>query len=161
MNNKLISAAEAAKKIKSSDTITIAGFVGTGVPDELLNALKDRFLNEQTPTKLTLLFSAGPGDGDVRGINLLAFPKLLKRVVGGHFGLIPKISELALNDEIEAYNIPQGIISHLYRDIASGKPGVFTKVGLGTFADPRIEGGKVNKSSKENLIELVNIKEEE
>ena len=75
--------------------------------------------------------------------------------------MIPKISELALNDEIEAYNIPQGIISHLYRDIASGKPGVFTKVGLGTFADPRVEGGKVNKSSKENLIELVNIKEEE
>ena len=161
MNNKLISAAEAVKKIKSSDTITIAGFVGTGVPDELLNALKDRFLKENTPNNLTLLFSAGPGDGDVRGINLLAFPKLLKRVVGGHFGLIPRISELALNDEIEAYNIPQGIISHLYRDIASGKPGVFTKVGLGTFADPRIEGGKVNKSSKENLIELINIKEEE
>ena len=114
----MISAAEAVKKIKSSDTITIAGFVGTGVPDELLNALKDRFLKENTPNNLTLLFSAGPGDGDVRGINLLAFPKLLKRVVGGHFGLIPRISELALNDEIEAYNIPQGIISHLYRDIA-------------------------------------------
>ena len=157
----MISAAEAVKKIKSSDTITIAVFVGTGVPDELLNALKDRFLKENTPNNLTLLFSAGPGDGDVRGINLLAFPKLLKRVVGGHFGLIPRISELALNDEIAAYNIPQGIISHLYRDIASGKPGVFTKVGLGTFADPRIEGGKVNKSSKENLIELINIKEEE
>ena len=157
----MISAAEAVKKIKSSDTITIAGFVGSGVPVELLYALRDRFLKENTPNNLTLLFSAGPGDGDVRGINLLAFPKLLKRVVGGHFGLIPRISELALNDEIEAYNIPQGIISHLYRDIASGKPGVFTKVGLGTFADPRIEGGKVNKSSKENLIELINIKEEE
>ena len=161
MHDKLITAAEAVGKIKNQDTITIAGFVGTGVPDELLHALRERFIKEQNPNNLTLLFSAGPGDGKEKGINLLAFPKLLKRVVGGHFGLIPKISELALKDEIEAYNIPQGIISHLYRDIASGKPGVLTKVGLGTFADPRIEGGKVNKSSTDDLIELITIKEEE
>ena len=63
MRDKLITAAEAVGKIKNQDTITIAGFVGTGVPDELLNALRERFIKEQTPNNLTLLFSAGPGDG--------------------------------------------------------------------------------------------------
>ena len=161
MLHKVKKANEAVQFIKNRDTVTISGFVGTGVPDEILEALKNRFLEENSPNDLTLLFSAGPGDGKMKGLNQIAYPKLLKRVIGGHFGLIPEIAKLALKNEIEAYNIPQGIISHLYRDIASGKPGVLTKVGLGTFADPRVEGSKINRLAKENLIDLIEIKGDE
>ena len=161
MTSKLISTEKAAALVKNGDTITIAGFVGTGVPDELLIALEKRFFSEGNPRELTLLFSAGPGDGKFRGLNRLAHIPLVKRIIGGHFGLIPKLGKLALNGEIEAYNIPQGLITHLYRDIASGKPGVFTKIGIGTFADPRIEGGKVNKNTHEDLIKIIDVEGEE
>ena len=161
MNNKILTALEAVDLIQSGDTVTVAGFVGTGVPDELLDALQKKFSKTQTPQNLCLLFTAGPGDGHEKGLNRIADKKLVKRTIGGHYGLIPRISQLALDNEIEAYNIPQGIISHLYRDIAAGKPGVITKTGLGTFADPRIEGGKVNKKSLEDLIKLIDIQDQE
>ncbi len=160
MNNKIMTALEAVDLIQSGDTVTVAGFVGTGVPDELLDALQKKFSKTQTPQNLCLLFTAGPGDGHKKGLNRIADKKLMKRAIGGHFGLIPRISQLALDNQIEAYNIPQGIISHLYRDIAAGKPGVITKTGLGTFADPRIEGGKVNEKSREDLIKLLDIEEQ-
>ena len=114
MNNKILTALEAVDLIQSGDTVTVAGFVGTGVPDELLDALQKKFSKTQTPQNLCLLFTAGPGDGHEKGLNRIADKKLVKRTIGGHYGLIPRISQLALDNEIEAYNIPQGIISHLY-----------------------------------------------
>ena len=161
MRNKIVTADEAVALIRDGDSLCNAGFVGNGTPDELLAALERRFLETGGPVGLTLLFAAGQGDGKERGLNRLAHEGLLKRVIGGHWGLIPKVAKLAVDNRIEAYNLPQGTISHLYRDIAAGKPGVISKVGIGTFVDPRLQGGRINEISTEAVVELINLAGEE
>ncbi len=161
MKNKVVSADEAVAVIRSGDALCTAGFVGSGTPDELLAALAQRFADTGAPRDLTLLFAAGQGDGKTRGLNRLAADGLLKRVVGGHWGLIPEVAKLALDNRIEAYNLPQGVISHLYRDIAAGKPGVITKIGLETFVDPRQDGGRINARATEDLVRLIEIDDQD
>ena len=161
LKNKIVSADEAIAIVRDGDTLCVSGFVGIGTPDELILALERRFLKERHPSDLTLVFAAAPGDGKERGLNRLAHKGLLKRVVGGHWSLVPKIAELALNNEIEAYNLPLGCISHLYREIAAHRPGTISKVGLRTFVDPREQGGKLNSVTTEDLVELIEIGGEE
>ncbi|WP_281858056.1 acyl CoA:acetate/3-ketoacid CoA transferase [Litoreibacter halocynthiae] len=158
---KVVSAAEAAALVKDGDTVTTSGFVGIGVPDELLAAIETRFLETDHPRDLSLVFAAGQGDGKDRGLNRLGHEGLLKRVVGGHWGLIPKVAKLATEGKIEGWNLPQGVISQLYRDIAAGKPGMLSKVGLETFVDPRQGGGAINSISTDPQVELMEIGGEE
>src|SRR5215207_1315523 len=160
LKNKFVSADEAAALIQSNDTVCVSGFIGISTPDELILALERRFLETRAPADLTLVFAAGPGDGKERGLNRLAHEGLVKRVVGGHWGLVPKLAQLALDNRVEAYNLPLGCISHLYRDIAARRPGTFSKVGLRTFADPRQGGGKLNAITTEDLVELIELDDE-
>ena len=161
MPNRIVSAAEAAALVKSGDTLTTSGFVGIGVPDALLKAIEDRFLETGEPRDLALVFAAGQGDGKERGLNRLGHEGLLRRVVGGHWGLIPKVGRLALSGRIEAWNLPQGVISHLYRDMAAGKPGTITRTGIGTFVDPDRGGGRIDDRTDEAIVERVTLAGEE
>src|SRR5919205_2735641 len=161
LKDKIVSPEEAVALIRDRDTLCSSGFVGIATPDELILALERRFLETRHPAGGTLPFAAAPGHSRTRGLNRLAHDGLLKRVVGGHWALVPKISELALDNRIEAYNLPLGVIAHLYRDIAARGPGTLTKIGLRTFVDPRLDGGKLNAVTTEDLVEVVQLGGEE
>jgi propionate CoA-transferase len=157
IRDKLVGADEAVSLLRDSDVLAFGGFGSNGVPEALAAALAARFERDGAPRDLTLIFGGGPGDGGERGMNLLARPGLVARAIGGHWGLVPRLGERAARGEIEAYNFPLGVISHLWRDLARGLPGTLTHVGLATFADPRLEGCRVNARTTEPLVEVVTL----
>jgi len=157
LKNKLVSAEKAVLKIKDNDVVTSSGFMMAVFPEEVFVALEKRFLETGHPKNLTLLHAAGQGDWNMGGLNHIGYEGLTKRIIGAHFGEIPRIVKLIMENKIEAYNLPQGIISQYFRHLASKKPGLITHVGLETFVDPRVTGGKLNEMTKEDLVKVIEI----
>ncbi|MBP7765066.1 MAG: acyl CoA:acetate/3-ketoacid CoA transferase [Deltaproteobacteria bacterium] len=158
---KIVSVDDAIRVIRDGDTVALDGFIGSLAPNELMLGLERRFLATGEPKNLTLLFASGIGDGRDQGVNHLAHEGLLRRVIAGHWGLIPKLQKLAFEEKIEAYNFPQGVIARLFRDIAAHVPRTITRVGLGTFADPRDRGGRINAVTTEDLVEVISFDNKE
>ncbi|HRO50580.1 MAG TPA: malonate decarboxylase subunit alpha [Hyphomicrobium sp.] len=160
-NNKVMTADEAIARIKDDDVIATTGFVQSCIPEMLHAALEKRYVETHAPRDLTLIMCAGAGDSKGLGTGRLHHEGLLKRVIAANFGRMPKVAEAAQDNKIQGYNLPQGVISKLYRSCASGSPGLFTKVGLHTYVDPRFGGGKVNTVTREDLVKLVEVEGQE
>ncbi|MBO5069749.1 MAG: acyl CoA:acetate/3-ketoacid CoA transferase [Roseburia sp.] len=161
---KIMKAAEAVERyIRSGSTVTFSGFAnGLIHPEEILIAIQEAAQKGHIKD-LTVIYAAGQGDGKDRGLNHLAVDGLCRTVIGGHWGLAPELGRFAMENKFAAYNLPQGTLSQLFREIAAGRPGVVTHVGLGTFVDPRLEGGKLNQKAREagDLVQLVQFNGEE
>jgi len=153
---KLCSVSDAVASIRDGDTVAVVGSGGGLLePDLLIEELGSRFDKTGHPRDLTLVHAFGLGDRASRGLSPLARPGLLRRVIGGHWGQTRPMAELAEADEVEAYNLPLGIMTLLHRELAGGRPGLITPVGLGTFVDPRLEGGKMNRRTTEDIVEVL------
>lgn len=159
---KFVSGAEAAAMIADNSTVATIGMTLVSASETILKAIETRFLETGSPNNLTLVHSCGQSDRD-RGIQHFAHEKMLKKIIGGHWGLQPRMMELIANNKIEAYCLPQGQFAQLYRSMAGGEPGKISKVGLGTFIDPRIGGGKMNEITKDSpdIVDIVTIDNEE
>ena len=158
---KIITEAQAAQLVQSGWTVACAGFVGAGHAEAVTSALERRFLESGFPRDLTLVYSAGQGDRGARGVNHFGNAGMTRIIVGGHWRSATRLGQLALDEECEGYNLPQGVMTHLYRSIAGGKPGVLTKIGLNTFVDPRSEidprfhGGAINGRARNAVRQAI------
>ncbi|MGH6885158.1 MAG: malonate decarboxylase subunit alpha, partial [Geminicoccales bacterium] len=155
---ELVDAQAAAGLIRDGQTVLFGGSGGGhAVPEAIIEALGQRFLDTGGPRDLTLISVVSLGDWAETGFNLLAHPGLARRVISAGFNNCPKIAALALEDRIEAYTLPQGTLSQLMRDMAAGRPGLLTTTGLHTFVDPRHGGGRQSPRTTEDLVELLEI----
>ena len=153
---------QAAEMIRDGSTIATIGMTLVSASETVLKGIEKRFLETGSPNNLTLVHSCGQSDRD-RGIQHFAHEGMLHRIIGGHWGLQPRMMKLIAENKILAYNFPQGQFAQLYRSMAGGEPGKITKVGLGTYIDPRLDGGKMNEITKDapDLVEVVQIDGEE
>ncbi len=153
-----MSAREACRLIRDGGTLLLTGS-GGGIMDaeHCYAALEECFLETGRPRELCLVHITGIGDGASKGLNHFAHDGMVRRVIGGHWGWSPTLVRMAQEEKIEAYNLPQGVLSLLTREIAGGRSGLVTTVGLNTFIDPRLEGGRLNRSAAEGLVELIQL----
>jgi propionate CoA-transferase len=152
---KVVAVDDAVRVVRDGDTVACCGIIGTGVAEGVLRALERRFVGTGGPRDLTVFCSAGVGDAGEGGLNRLAHEGLVRRAIAGHWGMIPKLQRLAVENRIEAYNLPQGVLSQMLRDAAARKPRTISRVGLGTFVDPRHGGGRINARTTEDLVDVV------
>jgi propionate CoA-transferase len=158
MAPRVVTAEQFASLVADGDTLLIGGSgAGHSVPDTLIGAIGKRFKAEGRPRNLTTVHPVGLGDRANRGIGHLAHAGLLKRVVCGTLVDSPPVERMAAANEIEAYTLPQGCLSQLTREMAAGRPGLVTHVGLDTFVDPRHGGGKQSEKAKDDLVDLIQI----
>jgi propionate CoA-transferase len=152
----MVSAEDAAGSIHSDATVAV-GWLG----DSLGSALRSAFLSRRKPRDLTLIYGATQGNGRTHGLNMLAEEGLVRRVIGGQWHPVPALHTLAISNRIEAYSLPVGVINRLFRDVAAGVTGHLSRSGIGTFADPRHGGGRLNRATVEDVVRLVHVAGEE
>ncbi len=159
--SKVITAQRAAELIQDGATVawTTAGLCGFA--EEVATAIEERFLATGRPRNLTLTHSCGCGDHKTRGMNHFGHEGLVRKIISGHIGEAPKLGRLVSENKIEAHLLPQGVMTHLWRQMAGKKIGVITKIGLGTFVDPRQGGGKVSEITKDEMVKLIEFEGEE
>ena len=159
---QFLSADEAARLIRDGDTVSlIGGGGGLLEADALFAAVERRFLAGDGPHDLSLVHSLGIGDRKSRGVSRFAHEGLVRKVTGGHWVWSPRMQEMARANQIEAYVLPGGVVMQLYREIGAGRPGLISRVGLGTFVDPRVEGGRMNAAAKATPVDVMTIGGEE
>jgi propionate CoA-transferase len=155
LRDLVASAAEAVARIPDGASVAIGGSgSGHAIPDALLAALGDRFRKTGAPRGVTLLHAFGVGDQRSRGLQHVAEPGMLRRVVGGHWSMAPRMADLARENAFPAYCLPAGAMIQMFHCAAAGSPGWMTHVGLHTFIDPRLQGGRLNAKATEALVEL-------
>lgn len=159
--SKVISAAQAAALIQDGDTVAASGFGLSCWAEEMGIAIEERFMQSGAPRNLTVIHASAVGNRREKGMSHLGHEGLIKRWIGGIAIASPGMAKLIEEDKCEAYNLPQGVITQLFREIAAKRPGVITKVGLETFVDPRLEGGRMSPSSKEDLVKVIELEGEE
>ncbi|MFD1382062.1 acyl CoA:acetate/3-ketoacid CoA transferase [Rhodanobacter aciditrophus] len=159
--SKVISLAEAAGLIKDGDSVAWSTVGMSFFAEAVADKLEQRFLETGHPKNVTLIHDCGCGDGKNGGMSHLAHTGLVKRLISGHTGQAPKMAGLVADDAIEAYLLPQGVLTTMWRQIAGNKPGVITKVGMGTYVDPLVSGGKVTSLAKEDLVKHIEIEGED
>lgn len=158
---KVITADEAAALIKDGATVAASAMGLAGWPEEIALSVEKRFLEAGHPRNITFVHGSAIGDWKEKGSTHFGYEGLVKRWIGGHIGSSPRMSRLIAENKIEAYNLPQGVIVQLWREIAAKRPGLITKVGLGTYVDPRLEGGKMNSLTREELVKVIEFEGEE
>jgi len=159
--SKVISATDAVALIKDDATIGASALGLAGWPEEIAIGIEKRFLASGHPAKLTLVHASGIGDWKTKGTQHFVHPGMISRWIGGHTGLSPDFEKMILDGGCQGYCLPQGVIAQLWREIAAHRPGVITKTGLGTFVDPRLEGGKLNKITTKELVKVINFEGQE
>ena len=155
--SKVITAEKAASLIKDGATLGYSALLMAGWPEELGIAIEKRFLETGHPAGLTVIGGSGAGDWKSGGLQHFAHPGLVKRWIGGFIAVAPAMGKMILDGACEGYNLPQGVVCQLWRETAGHRPGVITKTGLGTFVDPRLEGGKMNKNTTQDVVKVIEL----
>jgi len=158
---KVVSIEEAVAAIKDRSTMVITGFTGCIVPDYILKGIEDAFVSGGKPNNLTLVWNNSITGGEGLGSDRLAHNGLITKAISAHLNLMPKMQAMVDREEIPCNILPLGCMTQLYREIGRGSPGLITKIGLGTFIDPRIAGGKANSITTDDLVEVMEINGEE
>ncbi len=158
---RLLTPEDAVRAVPDEATLLIGGSgAGHALPQLFIDTLAELYRQDGSPKGLTTVRVVGIGDFADRGFSQLALPGLMKRTIGSNIGNEPRLGELVESGEVEAYSFPQGVLSQLCREIAAGRPGLVTAVGIDTYVDPRQTGGKQGAAS-EDLVELVELAGEE
>lgn len=161
MKEKRVTLEQAIGFIKNGSVVATSGFGVDVLADEIFKGIEDSFLEKGYPNNLTCIHCAGQTDFESAGYQRLAHEGLISKLISGHMGANPGIVKLIVDEKIKCWNLPQGVIAHMYRSRAQGKPGEITKIGLKTFCDPRLGGGRLNESTKEDIVKVVEIDGEE